>query len=68
MVCRGSGKGDCWIDKGVVVAVHNDLKRMCEGNEGCLLIRHDAAKLQVFYSESYACGKREVSRGYTLCN
>lgn len=26
---------------------NDDLKRMCEGNEGCLLIRHDAAKLQV---------------------
>ena len=24
-----------------------DLQRMCEGKEGCLLIKHDATKLQV---------------------
>lgn len=34
---------------------NNDLKRLCEGNEGCLLIRHDAAKLQVFYNDSITC-------------
>ena len=27
----------------------SEMQRMCEGKEGCLLIKHDTTKLQVFY-------------------